>query len=219
MTKTRSPGLAWLYDSSSDSAWSRSAVLPLPFSPKTSAVDGIGRTAEELVPRRMVDRRQTAPLEHGIRLGILLAERIAGDPMVPQELFQLHPWQCLSCKVTDTLFSIRFVLPNSVAEGNRSRLTVSIARPVRCDDPRAQLRGTRPDETADRELMERSSRSVLPYRPRGDLLIARFRLLGTRRQLATAAITRPCASRRPATFRRALPEAHRSIRAKDGHRR
>ncbi len=40
MTKTRSCGWAWLYASSSAVAWSRNAVLPLPFSPKTSAVDG-----------------------------------------------------------------------------------------------------------------------------------------------------------------------------------
>ena len=37
----------------------------------------IGRTAKKLVPGRMVDRRQTPPLEDGIRLSILLAERIA----------------------------------------------------------------------------------------------------------------------------------------------
>ena len=58
----------------------------------------IGRTAKELVPRRMVYRRQTAPFEHRIRLGILLAERIPGDAMMSQELFQLHPWQCLSVR-------------------------------------------------------------------------------------------------------------------------
>ncbi len=56
----------------------------------------IGRTAEELVPRRMVNRRQAAPFEHGVRLGILLAERIPSDPVVSQELFELHPWPSLS---------------------------------------------------------------------------------------------------------------------------
>ena len=70
--------------------------LAAPFLAEHQRRRRIGRTAEKLVPRRMVDRRQTKPFEHGVRLGILLAERIPGDSMVSQELFQLHPWQYLS---------------------------------------------------------------------------------------------------------------------------
>jgi hypothetical protein len=56
----------------------------------------IDRAAEELVPGRVVDRRQASPFEDGVRLRILLAERIADDPVMLEELFQLHPWQRLS---------------------------------------------------------------------------------------------------------------------------
>ena len=52
---------------------------------------GVGRAAEELVPGRVVDRRQAAALEDRVGLGVLLAERVAGDPVVPEELFGLHP--------------------------------------------------------------------------------------------------------------------------------
>ena len=52
---------------------------------------GVGRAAEELVPGRVVDRRQAPPLEDRVGLGVLLAERVAGDPVMPQELFGLHP--------------------------------------------------------------------------------------------------------------------------------
>ena len=51
---------------------------------------GIARTAEELVPGGMVDRRETTPLEDRVGLRVLFAERVAGDPVVPQELVDLH---------------------------------------------------------------------------------------------------------------------------------
>ena len=70
--------------------------LATPFFAENQGRRWIDRTAEKLVPRRMVDRCQTAPLEHGIRLRILLAEWIPGNPMMSKELFQLHPCQYLS---------------------------------------------------------------------------------------------------------------------------
>ena len=59
--------------------------LAAPFLAEHQRRRRIGRTAKKLVPRRMVDRRQTEPFEHGVRLGILLAERIPGNSMVSQE--------------------------------------------------------------------------------------------------------------------------------------
>ena len=70
--------------------------LAAPFLSEPKGRRWIGRTAKKLVPRRMVDRCQTDPFEHGVRLSILFAERVPGDSVVAQKLFQLHPWQCLS---------------------------------------------------------------------------------------------------------------------------
>ena len=52
---------------------------------------GVGRAAEELVPGRVVDRHEAAPLEDRVGLGVFLAERVAGDPVVLEKLFGLHP--------------------------------------------------------------------------------------------------------------------------------
>jgi len=46
----------------------------------------------------MVDRRQTAPLEYGIRLSVFLTEGIPEYTVVLQEMFQLHARECLSVK-------------------------------------------------------------------------------------------------------------------------
>ena len=86
--------------------------LAAPFLAEDQRRRGIGRAAEELVPGRVVDRRQAAALEDRVGLGILLAERVARDAVMLQELFRLHPWRGLSCWISES-GSLRFGVPFS----------------------------------------------------------------------------------------------------------
>ena len=52
---------------------------------------GVARAAEEFVPGRVVDLVEAGSLEDRVGLGVFLAERVAGDPMMLQELINLHP--------------------------------------------------------------------------------------------------------------------------------
>ncbi len=120
--------------------------LAAPLFAKDQSRGRIGRAAEKLVPRRVVNRRHAETFEYCVRLSILFAERVAGDAMVPQELFQLHSRQCLSSglmrpetmatgldpDVVDherELTAALFVLPNSDIGGNLRRLTVPARGP------------------------------------------------------------------------------------------
>ena len=105
MTKTRSDGLAWLKASNSAAACSRRAVLPLPFSPKTSAVDGSAGLPKNLFQAGWWIVKRHSP-EDRVGLSILLAEWVALDAMMLQELFRLHPWGGLSVRSRNRIHSV-----------------------------------------------------------------------------------------------------------------
>ena len=73
-----------------------SAVLPLPFSPKTRAVDGSAGLPKNLFHAGwwIVARQRRLNT-----VSVWASSSLNGLPVIPwcsQELFQLHPWQCLS---------------------------------------------------------------------------------------------------------------------------
>ena len=116
---------------------------------------GIGGAAEELVPGRVVNGREAPALEHRVGLGILLAERVALDSVMLQELFRLHPWRGLSRRISRTesgprngrnegsrvsrrsLILMQSFLPDSASGRNLWRLTAAVTQAVRCSFPTA----------------------------------------------------------------------------------
>ena len=101
--------------------------LAAPLFAKDQGRRGVGRAAEELTPRGMVHGGETAPFEDSIRLSVFLTEGIASDSMMLKKMIELHP-RAASPYSRNALI-VRLLLPNSVAEGNPSWLTVSSTGP------------------------------------------------------------------------------------------
>ena len=82
MTKTRSCRMGLVVSFELGRRLEPQGGLAAPLLAEDEGRRGVGRAAEELVPGRVVDRRETAPLEDRVGLGIFLAERVARDPVM-----------------------------------------------------------------------------------------------------------------------------------------